>query len=647
MKKLLLAIVCLLASANTFGASLDWNGSVNNLWSVAANWTPNAVPQSGDTLTFGLFANTTNDLPVSNVYSAVRAGRGSRVSGNLVRVTTEIYGTFSAPVQAMGNAVGAYGLVSIYDSTFDVNGYDVFIGGASFNGAVIGTGSIHGGVPGTPNGHLVFNANSTFSGTVINGRGGVTEVNADIGSASFQNGGVLNGVGRTGPLSSTGTVSPGGSFGNGEGVLTTGDLTLVSPDAIYDVDIDGASPGSGYDQLSVIGSVNIQLATLRVSAYVSLPPGLTFVIIDNNGSDPIGGTFSGLGEGAILQNVEGTKSFRISYHGGDGNDVVLSLLVQPTAVTMINSPSSSVTGQPVTLTATVTGSGPTPAGTVSFLDDNATVLTTATLDGAGHATTMYPFVQTTHIYARYEGNSDYGSKTSSPVYQQLNKAATSLSLSVSPNPADAGQQAAATLQLSITPPGSAPQPATPFGTYTVLVDNVQAASVSASGTAPINVSLPNQTLGDHAVTATYTDETGGSQNAGYQNSTAGPVSLHVSATPVIVAFNTSTSEGDKSATIYVPVTLSGPMSQSVSVDYATADGTATAGSDYQAATGSVTFAPGETSKSIPITVSGDSQPEQNEQFIIVFSNVSGAALSTPQVTVTLINDDPLRKRSVH
>ena len=54
-----------------------------------------------------------------------------------------------------------------------------------------------------------------------------------------------------------------------------------------------------------------------------------------------------------------------------------------------------------------------------------------------------------------------------------------------------------------------------------------------------------------------------------------------------VLSNVSVSEGNSSATIHVPVTLSGPMSQSVSVSYATADGTATAGSDYQAATGSV------------------------------------------------------------
>ena len=74
-------------------------------------------------------------------------------------------------------------------------------------------------------------------------------------------------------MASTGTVSPGGSFGNGEGILTTGNLTLASSDATYSVDIDGAAPGSGYDQLTVIGIVNIQQAALRVNAYVPLAPG--------------------------------------------------------------------------------------------------------------------------------------------------------------------------------------------------------------------------------------------------------------------------------------------------------------------------------------------------------------------------------------
>lgn len=566
MKKSLLAVICILASANAYAASLAWNGSVSNLWSVAANWTPNAVPQSGDSLSFfdtgdvgGFY--TMNDLPASNIYGSVQVGHFHEVSGNLVRVTTQIYGAFDAPVQAMGNLTGGTPTVTSDFNAFDVNGYDVFIGNAKFNGAVTGTGSIHGGVSDAPHGSLIFNANGTFSGTVINS--GSTAVNADIGAASFQGDGslgVLSGVARIGAVVSTAAVAPGGF--DTYGTLTTGNLTLAAgPTAYagYSVDVSG----TGQDQLKVIGTVSIQGASLQVRANSPISSGQTFVIIDNDGSDPVVGTFSGMPEGAAIQSVDGSKSFRITYHGGDGNDVVLTTLTQPTAVTMTNSPSSSVTGQAVTLTATVTGSGPTPSGTVSFLDDNSMVLTTATLDGTGHATTMYPFILTTHVFARYEGDSNYGSKTAAPVYQQLNKATTSLSLSVSPNPAVAGQQIAAMLQLSIMPPGSAPQPATPFGTYTLFVDNMQVASVSASGTSQVNISLPNQPVGDRVVTATYSDETGGYQSTGYSNSSTGPVTLHVNSS-VMATTTSATASGTM-----INVTVSAPGAGSTPTGVAT------------------------------------------------------------------------------
>jgi hypothetical protein len=140
------------------------------------------------------------------------------------------------------------------------------------------------------------------------------------------------------------------------------------------------------------------------------------------------------------------------------------------------------------------------------------------------------------------------------IIQYVSKATTSLSLSMSPNPAAPGQQAVATLQLSVMPPGSASSPGTPSGLLTVLVDNVQAASINASGTSPINVNLPNQPPGDHVVTATYTDYTSsGNQNAGYYDTSAGLVILHVSPSPA----STTTSATASGTTISVTVAAPG------------------------------------------------------------------------------------------
>ena len=64
------------------------------------------------------------------------------------------------------------------------------------------------------------------------------------------------------------------------------------------------------------------------------------------------------------------------------------------------------------------------------------------------------------------------------------------------------------------------------------------------------------------------------------------------------------------------VTLSAASTQSVSVQYATADGTATAGSDYTSASGTLTFAPGELTKTISVAVTGDTTLESDETLVV-------------------------------
>jgi ELWxxDGT repeat protein len=87
------------------------------------------------------------------------------------------------------------------------------------------------------------------------------------------------------------------------------------------------------------------------------------------------------------------------------------------------------------------------------------------------------------------------------------------------------------------------------------------------------------------------------------------------------------------------VTLSPAASKSVTVDYATADGTATSGSDYTSAMGTLTFAPGETSKSIDVAVRGDTSPENNETFFMTLKNAVGATLARTGAFAVIDDDD--------
>src|SRR6185369_1241544 len=79
-----------------------------------------------------------------------------------------------------------------------------------------------------------------------------------------------------------------------------------------------------------------------------------------------------------------------------------------------------------------------------------------------------------------------------------------------------------------------------------------------------------------------------------------------------------------------------------SVDYATANGTATAGSgDYVATSGTLNFAPGDTTATISVTVNGDTLFERNETVIVNLTNPVNALIADSQGVGTIGNDDPV------
>jgi MYXO-CTERM domain-containing protein len=90
----------------------------------------------------------------------------------------------------------------------------------------------------------------------------------------------------------------------------------------------------------------------------------------------------------------------------------------------------------------------------------------------------------------------------------------------------------------------------------------------------------------------------------------------------------------------VRVTLEPASSNTVTVAYQTQDGTATAGQDYQSASGKLTFAPGEVLKTVPIAIVGDTVFEYDETFAVVLSQPQMALLGTARADVVIANDDP-------
>ncbi|MCI0359424.1 MAG: FG-GAP-like repeat-containing protein [Planctomycetaceae bacterium] len=98
-------------------------------------------------------------------------------------------------------------------------------------------------------------------------------------------------------------------------------------------------------------------------------------------------------------------------------------------------------------------------------------------------------------------------------------------------------------------------------------------------------------------------------------------------------------EGTK--TMNFPLTLSAPYDAPVTVTYSTANGSATvAGGDYQAATGSVTFAAGQTSQNIPVLVNGDRLSEYDESFYVNLTGAPGAFIASATGYGTIQDDEP-------
>ncbi len=100
------------------------------------------------------------------------------------------------------------------------------------------------------------------------------------------------------------------------------------------------------------------------------------------------------------------------------------------------------------------------------------------------------------------------------------------------------------------------------------------------------------------------------------------------------------SAGESARTISFSVTMNKTSSDTVSVDYATKDGTATAGNDYTSKSGTLRIEPGSTSGTISVTINDDQVHEGNENLTVTLSNAVNATIGTAAATGTIEDDDP-------
>jgi parallel beta-helix repeat protein len=137
----------------------------------------------------------------------------------------------------------------------------------------------------------------------------------------------------------------------------------------------------------------------------------------------------------------------------------------------------------------------------------------------------------------------------------------------------------------------------------------------------------------HLITATATNDITGDTSE-FAVGAAGPDSQTVS------LVRSSRIEGNSGTTQMIfRVILDGPAQQPITVNFATSDLTATAGVDYTATSGQVSFAIGEIEQTFTVPILGDTAPENREYFTVTLSNASGAAIGTSEALGAIIDED--------
>ncbi|HLJ75468.1 MAG TPA: hypothetical protein VKU62_12830, partial [Thermoanaerobaculia bacterium] len=407
-----------LLSTSVVAATRTWTGTTSANWSVATNWGGTA-PVSGDDLVFpasGANQTTNDDLPAGTAFNSITFSGGTYVlNGNLIalgaggitasggtnqRINLPILLTASQSwnVTNGSTTLAAGGALNLAGAALTVS--DISGGAIGFLGPVSGTGSITASeqtsllfealntatAPITAHGGFVgFFDNTTYPGPIT--------ASGEPGAVVIAKGAIVGDVTVNGPLGTfVGGIS---ATGPPNGTANTKNLTLRNL-TVFEETIASATD---FAQTSVTGTVNLTGSVIGIDSSTTLPAGTQFTIIQNDGTDPVVGTFAGSPQGGTVTSVlgSGIQNYTIDYHGGDGNDVVITAqapVTTQTTTVLTNTPPSI--GQPVTLTATVTPNTGTaiPTGTVTFFAiggafpgiSSAVVLGTASLNGAGVAT---------------------------------------------------------------------------------------------------------------------------------------------------------------------------------------------------------------------------------------------------------------------
>jgi len=593
-----------------------WTGAVSGLWSQAGNW--DVAPNPGDELVFpdGAANKTnTNDLAAGTAFQSISlTGSGYAISGNAV----DLGGSISASY-ASGND----------DVNLPINftapgAVDVATAGASLSLGGVLSGS--GGLNKQGAGELDLSAANTYTGaTTVSG--GVLNVNGSLAGSpvTVSSGATLGGTGTVQAITSnSGAVKPGDPA---PGILTDATDATFDSGSSFAVALNGDTAGTGYSQLKVGGTLNLNGATLNATLGYSPTGNAQYTLIDVDGSAAVNGTFNGLAEGAVTT-ISG-QPFRISYVGGTGNDVVLTHLIG-TTTTVAASPSNPNLGQTVTLTATVSPSGGsgTPTGTVQFFS-GTTSLGTATLSAGGTAVlaTTGLTLGANAVTAKYLGDTSFGESTSPEVNVPVAQGNSTTTVVASAASSVSGQPVTFTATVKASGSGTG----TPTGNV-IFFNGSQPIGTAALAGGAASITTSTLPIGTATITAKYQGD------SDFTPSDSSPISFVVAqaATTVTLTPTPATATPGVAVTLTASILITSPGTGTPTgtVEFfngTTSLGTATVSSGV-ASIGTTTLPIG--TNSITARYSGDANFQGST------SPAVGVVISASTTTVTTTSSAP-------
>jgi len=612
------------------------------------------LPNSGDGVTItgapdnviGGMAPGARNLISGNGSNGVQilgvAATGNQVQGNFIG--TDINGTADlgnlddgVNIQAPGNTVGGTGPGARNVISGNGNGVVISTGatGNQVQGNYIGT-DVNGtaDLGNTLTGVFIGSTSNLVGGTtagarnVISGNGTGVQITSDTNQ--IQGNYIGMNADGTGPLGNTGdgialtTDADSNTIGgtavgagniiafnnNGVAVTGTSNGNDILSNSIHsnvllgiDLDNDGVTPNDSGDadtgannlqNFPTVTSVNSASGNTTINASLDSTASTSFIVqfFANNTPDSSGygegQTF--LGQATVTTNGSGTVSF------------------SPTFPVALSSDQ--------TVTATATG----PGGTSEF-STNATVVSTGTLQFST---------------ATFSVNESAGTATIS-VTRTGGSGTDTVPVVVTPGTATRGTDY--TVPASGQPAGVAVVNGTPANgdTVTLTFDPGQIVKTFIINISNDSLNEPNETVALALGTPTGSAGTAAPSTATLtinDDDGGGPSG------PTLSINNVTVTEGDSgTANATFTVSLTAPSSQTVTVNYSTSDGTAFSPSDYVAKSGTLTFAPNQTTQFISVAVRGDLLNETNEDFFVTLGSPTNATITNNQGKATILNND--------